>query len=101
MLTVRHDVSVFNARRGETFVLRLPDGAAQDLELVEIRDFGRRATANGELSNYGLTFLARAAQAPLPQAIYRLEHAALGPMDLFLVPIGRNAEGVRYEAIFN
>ena len=99
-MTVRHDVSVFAARRGETFVLRRPDGAAQDLELVEIRDFGRRATANGELSNYGLTFLARA-QAPLPQAIYRLEHAALGPMDVFLVPIGRDAEGVRYEAIFN
>jgi hypothetical protein len=100
VLTARHDVSVFTALRGENFVLRLPDGATQDLELVEIRDFGRRATANGELSNYGLTFLARA-QAPLPQAIYRLEHALLEPMDVFLVPIGRDAEGIRYEAIFN
>jgi hypothetical protein len=99
-VTGRHDVSVFTARRGETFVLRLPDGAPQDLELVEVRDFGRRATPGGELSNYGLTFLARA-PAPLPQAIYHLEHAALGPMDVFLVPIGRDTEGIRYEAIFN
>ena len=37
----------------------------------------------------------------LPQAIYRLEHAALGAMDVFLVPIGRVADGIRYEAIFN
>jgi hypothetical protein len=39
--------------------------------------------------------------APLPQATYRLEHATLGAMDVFLVPIGQDREGVRYEAIFN
>lgn len=96
----RLDVSVFAARRGETFVMRLDGGATQDLELVEVRDLGRRATPGGELSNYGLTFLARAS-TPLSQAIYHLEHAALGAMDVFLVPIGRDAEGIRYEAIFN
>lgn len=96
----RHDVSAFTARRGETFVLRRPDGALQDLELVEVCDLGRRVMPGGELSNYSLTFLARAS-APLPQAIYHLEHAVLGPMDVFLVPIGRDTEGIRYEAIFN
>jgi uncharacterized protein DUF6916 len=99
-VTGRHDVSVFTARRGEAFVLRLPDGATQDLELIEVHDLGRRETPGGELSNYGLTFLARGT-APLPQAIYHLEHPMLGPMDVFLVPIGRGAEGIRYEAIFN
>jgi hypothetical protein len=91
---------VFAARQGETFVVRLPGGAAQDLELVEVRDLGRRKTADGDLSNYALTFLARTAPA-LPQATYRLEHVAMGAMDVFLVPIGRGAEGIRYEAIFN
>ena len=99
-MTGRHDVGVYMARRGEDFVLRLPDGGTQDLKLVEVRDLGRRPTAGGELSNYSLTFLAPA-PAVLPQATYRLEHAALGPMDVFLVPIGRSAQGVRYEAIFN
>ena len=99
-MTGRHDVSVFAARRGETFVLRPPEGPPQDLELVEVRDFGRRTMPGGELSNYGLTFLARVPTA-LPQAIYRLEHPALGPMDVFLVPIGRDREGIRYEVIFN
>jgi len=98
-VTGRHDVSVYMARRGEDFVLRLPDGT-RDLKLVEVRDLGRRPTAGGELSNYSLTFLAPAPDV-LPQAIYHLEHAALGSMDVFLVPIGRSAEGVRYEAIFN
>lgn len=36
----------------------------------------------------------------LPQAIYALRHAHLGVLEIFLVPIARDADGVRYEAIF-
>jgi hypothetical protein len=36
----------------------------------------------------------------LPQRIYRLEHPAIGSFDLFLVPIGPDERGLRYEAIF-
>jgi hypothetical protein len=38
--------------------------------------------------------------AVLPQCIYQLEHAAIGTFDLFLVPIGPDGEGMRYEAVF-
>ena len=44
----------------------------------------------------------RGPRAPLlPQATYRLEHPRLGPIELFLVPIGQDAEATRYEATFN
>lgn len=37
----------------------------------------------------------------LPQAIYRLEHDALGALDLFLVPMGLAGNGLmRYESVF-
>jgi hypothetical protein len=36
----------------------------------------------------------------LPQRIYRLEHAVMGPLEIFLVPIGPDAEGMRYQAVF-
>jgi hypothetical protein len=36
----------------------------------------------------------------LPQRIYRMEHARIGSFELFLVPIGPDEEGLRYEAIF-
>jgi hypothetical protein len=36
----------------------------------------------------------------LNQQIHRLEHAALGTLDIFLVPVGRDATGTTYEAIF-
>ena len=37
----------------------------------------------------------------LPQSIYRMEHDAMGTMEIFLVPIGPDAQGMRYEAVFN
>jgi len=39
--------------------------------------------------------------AVLPQATYTLEHERLGRLELFLVPIGRKAGSIEYEAIFN
>jgi len=36
----------------------------------------------------------------LPQAIYHLDHATLGLLDIFIVPVGRDADGTTYEAIF-
>jgi hypothetical protein len=39
---------------------------------------------------------------PMPQRIYRLNHQTLGELDLFLVPIRRDATGsCGYEAVFN
>lgn len=38
--------------------------------------------------------------APLPQRTYRVEHDEIGVHDIFLVPIGPDRDGMRYEAIF-
>jgi hypothetical protein len=37
----------------------------------------------------------------LQQAIYRFEHESLGTFELFIVPLSRAADGVRYEAVFS
>jgi hypothetical protein len=37
----------------------------------------------------------------LPQGSFRFSHPALGEQQIFIVPIGPNAQGMRYEAIFN
>ncbi len=41
------------------------------------------------------------AEPLLPQAIYPLMHPLHGRLDLFVVPIARGAQHVRYEVIFN
>lgn len=45
--------------------------------------------------------LAGPASPVLPQGIYGLLHPRCGRMDLFMVPIGRDASHTRYELIFN
>jgi len=43
----------------------------------------------------------RGAAAPvLPQGTYRVTHPDLGDLDIFLVPIGPDADGMQYEAAF-
>ncbi len=36
----------------------------------------------------------------LPQRIYRFEHDTLGSFEIFIVPIGADETGVRYEVVF-
>jgi hypothetical protein len=36
----------------------------------------------------------------LPQRIYHVEHEKMGRLDLFLVPVGPDGEGMQYEALF-
>lgn len=37
----------------------------------------------------------------LPQRIYPMEHERLGGLEIFIVPVGRETGGLRYEAIFS
>jgi hypothetical protein len=37
----------------------------------------------------------------LPQRIYRMEHEALGALDIFIVPIGIEGNRYQYEAVFS
>ena len=75
-------------------------GAALALELIEVADLGMEAAPNpARRRPFSLTFR-QPEGAYLPQRIYSIEHAALGRLDLFLVPIGPDQGGMRYEAIF-
>lgn len=37
----------------------------------------------------------------LPQGTYRMKHAEIGELLLFIVPIARVARGYKYESVFN
>lgn len=46
-------------------------------------------------------FLRGPVERPLAQGSYRLGHPLHGELELFLTPVGRDAEGLRYEIVFN
>jgi hypothetical protein len=68
------------------------------LRLVQAESLGQRAVSR-QRDPFCLAFLGPI-DPVFPQRIYRLEHDALGALDIFLVPIARDAGGTTYEAIF-
>ena len=84
---------------------RLHYGAANplDVELIEATGFPARPDqAGGPVRREPFSIVFRGPRAVvLPQRIYRLEHDTLGTLEIFLVPIGPDETGMRYEAIFN
>jgi hypothetical protein len=78
------------------FEMATPAGTAVPLVLVEVQE----GSNTRQIENFSLFF--RGPVAPFfPQAIYRLNHATLGTVDLFLVPVGPDGKGMQYEAVFN
>ena len=89
----------FAAHSGSRYLLRIAGGAEPiSLELVEVTASSRGAQRGGR--PFSLVF--RGPRSPsLPQAQYRLEHDAMGAIDIFLVPIALDPQGLSYEAVFN
>ncbi len=91
--------AAFAEHLGSAFRICLAGGRPVDVELAEARELPAAGRRPPELrAPFALLFRGRGAAA-LPQDTYRLEHAALGTLSLFIVPVGRPADGVRYEAI--
>ena len=88
----------FSGRVGEEF--RLGEAGVAGLTLVEVTDLARPEAPGPRRSPFSLVF--RGPMKPvLAQRTYALEHASLGRLEIFIVPIGPDASGMRYEAIFN
>lgn len=87
---------------GTDFTVQLNEAEMLTLTLVEARAVGAPFRP-GARWPFALTW-----QHPhlphgayLPQRIYTLHHPALGALDVFMTPLGPQAEGMRYEAVFN
>lgn len=93
--TLTHET--FSSHLGTTFEVRL-DGRTLALELVEVTPY-RGDGAAGSRQPFSV-FFRGPAEVYLPQQIVPLHHERLGQLDIFLVPVGRQPDGYRYEAVF-
>jgi hypothetical protein len=88
----------FDPHVGTHFSLQLDNRATLELELFEIAPLAIHP--GGKRIAFALRFRSRE-RGHVPQRTYQLEHAALGSFALFLVPMGPDASGMVYEAVFN
>ena len=74
-----------------------------ELELTEAvpHRAAARAGAGGPPGDSFSLFFHGPADRPLGQRTYSIEHDQIGRFDLFLVPVGRDARGMQYQAVFN
>jgi hypothetical protein len=78
-------------------------GQAVEAELAAVTGLGFKSPDDEQLGrreSFTLMFHAPK-QWRYPQRIYRLSHSQLGTLDVFLVPLGPDARGIRLEAVFN
>jgi hypothetical protein len=85
-------VADFEPLRGVRFRIAANDASPFEVELVEVTEIPRE---RGGRAPFSLVFQG-GPNPPLPQGIHRVEHDALGALEIFLVPIAAD----RYEAVF-
>jgi len=87
-------LDTFAPHVGSSFVA---DGAGCALELIE----ATALPASGHEPRPPFSLVFNGPPDPLlPQASYALTHPTLGELEIFIVPIARDADAVRYEAVF-
>lgn len=88
--------SAFAQNLNTEFAVEHPRWGRVKLKLINVSDL--RETPRQRM--FSLVFRGPLDQ-PLEQYLYPMAHETMGAEDLFLVPIAREADGYRYEAVFN
>ena len=90
----------FADKVGDLFVIGEAGVPGIPLTLKEAEPLNPAMAPRGARPPFSLIFLAKDPRV-LPQRIYRMEHNGLGEVSIFIVPVGKDAEGVLYQATFN
>jgi hypothetical protein len=72
-----------------------------ELELISAKPVGHGPRKGASREPFSLIFRAETPQTYLAQGIYQLEHKQHDMLHIFLVPIGPDEIGMRFEAVFN
>ena len=83
-----------------TFRVELESPRPIEVKLIAVT---RRVTEPNEqagMERFSVVFYGPA-DVFLPQNTYRMTHPQMGEFEIFLVPLGPEAEGFRYEAVYN
>jgi len=93
----------FSAQLKTKFRAWLDTQTAVEMELVEVTPRQCVTTGDAKKTTYEsfALFFGGPADRVLPQRIYGFESAALGRFEMFIVPVGRDAQSTRYQATFN
>lgn len=89
----------FAGHLNETFQVGLGDSSVE-MTLVQATKGKPRTWEGVRKEPFSLLFKC-AKPVILPQKVYPFQNSSFGKMDIFIVPVGREKDGIVYQAIFN
>jgi len=92
--------NAFAPRLGEALDVELTADATEPQTLVELKPLPAHKFPGMLRDPFSLMFRSPS-PVEMPQKIYRLKNEAMGALDIFLVPVGRDQHGTIYQAVFN
>src|SRR5205085_231555 len=99
-MSARPTAEDFRKHEGTKFRVLAETPKPVELELVEVKGYGPLPEGHRPAERFSLFF-----QGPgdvfIQQGTFTLEHPEMGEQALFIVPIGRDDGGFRYEVVFN
>lgn len=94
-----YELSTYEPHVGETFRLEFAEHSPVDLTLVEAVPGPWQRPEGGKIA-FRLEF-SGPPEPLLEQRMYRMQHPDLGTIEIFIVPVDRDADASTYEAVFN
>jgi putative phosphoribosyl transferase len=90
----------FEANLNSTFLVKTDSAQLIELKLIEVQRHQSEVHPRPDMERFSVFFVGPE-DLFLPQSTYSLSHEKMGEFDLFLVPIAKESDGYRYEAIYN
>lgn len=91
---------MFSPHVDTTFRIFFSEESPTEATLIKVEGLQGDTPEGSQRQPFSLVFRCPASLI-VDQMVYRVEHDVLEDLDLFLVPIGPDKEGMRYEAVFS
>lgn len=91
----------FDTCLGTTFQMQVSPEQTAALELIEVSGYPAQAMRSDATREPFSLLFRGAKELQVSQQIFRLNHPELGVHEVFLVPIGPDKQGMRFEAVFS
>jgi hypothetical protein len=82
------------------FRIELESQQSVELKLIAVTPRASEPHEQAGMERFSVLF-SGPADVFLPQQIYRVTHPEMGELEIFLVPIAKESDGFRYEAVYN
>jgi hypothetical protein len=99
-MSARLTAEDFRQHVGTKFGVRVQTPRPFELELSEVKEYVPQSNEQDGMERFSLFFYGPG-DILLKQGTFTLEHPTMGEVLLFIVPVGQDPQGFRYEVVFN